>query len=161
MSRSSDVLSQTDAAIVRMLVQDGRLSAAEIGRTLGISPRTVRHRIERLRENGVIRVVTFVNPRALGYTVTADIFCEVDTAQIEAVAEQVMRLPQVSYVACSIGDRDLSLQAYFQSTDELYQFTTQQLGRIPGIRKVRTVVVPKVLKSIYEWQLPHWVDGDE
>lgn len=161
MAASPNDLSSTDQAIIRLLVQDGRLSAAEIGRQIGVSPRTVRHRIEKLREQGIIRVVTFVNPRALGYTITADIFCEVDMTQIEAVAKRVTRFPQVSYVACSIGDQDLSLQAYFESTEELYSFTTQQLAQIPGIRKVRTVVVPKVLKSVYEWQLPQWADGDE
>lgn len=161
MAASPNDLSSTDQAIIRLLVQDGRLSAAEIGRQIGVSPRTVRHRIEQLREQGIIRVVTFVNPRALGYTITADIFCEVDMTQIEAVAKRVTRFPQVSYVACSIGDQDLSLQAYFESTEELYSFTTQQLAQIPGIRKVRTVVVPKVLKSVYEWQLPQWADGDE
>ncbi|MCZ7570530.1 MAG: Lrp/AsnC family transcriptional regulator [Ardenticatenaceae bacterium] len=154
-------LNPTDAAIIRLLVQDGRLSASEIGRQIGVSPRTVRHRIEQLRERGIIRVVTFVNPRALGYTITADIFCEVEMAQVETVAQQVMRFPQVSYVACSIGDQDLSLQAYFESTEALYNFTTQKLAQIPGIRKIRTVVVPKVLKSVYEWQLPQWAGPDE
>lgn len=161
MPEAPDGLSPTDEAIIRLLVQDGRVSAAEIGRQIGVSPRTVRHRIEQLRQRDIIRVVTFVNPRALGYTITADIFCEVDMTQIEAVAQRVMRFPQVSYVACSIGDQDLSLQAYFQSTGELYSFTTQKLAQIPGIRKIRTVVVPKVLKSIYEWQLPRWADGEE
>lgn len=133
---------------------DGRLSAAEIGRRIGVPARTVRYRIDQLRSQEVIRVVTFVNPRALGYTITADIFCEVEPSQTEAVAQQVMQFPQVSYVACATGDQDLSLQGYFRSPEELYTFTTRELSQIAGIRKIRTVVVPKVLKSVYEWQLP-------
>jgi len=66
---------RTDQAIVCLLMEDGRMSCAEIARRLGtVSERSVRSRIERLTREGVIRVSAVVNPRAVGFPVTADVY---------------------------------------------------------------------------------------
>ena len=130
------------------------MSAQAIARQFGLSERTIRNRLARLLANKVISVSANINKRALGYGVTADIFCEVESRRVSEVAEQIAQLPEVGYVACSLGDQDISVQVYARSNQELYEIVEGKLAQIPGIIRTRTVVVPRIVKSVWEWQVP-------
>ena len=103
-------LDKIDREIIRLLNEDGRMSCAEIARRLGgVSPRTVRHRVESLIGRNIIKVRAIVNPVALGYHVMADVLIEVEPGRVREVAEAVAAFYQVSYVACATGDTDVSI----------------------------------------------------
>jgi len=143
-----------DRTIINSLVEDGRMSAKAIAGRFNLSERTVRNRLGRLLEEGIISVSANINKRALGYAVTADIFCEVESRRVSEVAEQIAALPEVGYVACSLGEPDISVQMYAQSTQELYDFVERKLAVIPGVLRTRTVIVPRIVKSAWQWKLP-------
>jgi len=147
-------LDAIDRDIVRCLMRNGRKSSAAVARELGLVDRTVQYRIDRLIESGIVEVIALVVPQALGYNIIADIHCQVDISCINEVAETVAQFEEVGYVGCSTGDEDLSIQAYFESTTKIYEFLTEKLGKLPGIRHTRTAVVPKVVKSIVDWGIP-------
>ncbi len=145
-----------DRAIVDLLMEDGRMSCAEIARRIeGLSERAVRYRIDRLIQQGLIRISAIVNPQAVGFPVVADVFLEVEPGQIMAVARKMAEYECVSYVACSTGDRDVSIQVVARDNAELYRFVTEVVGQVPGVRKTTTLLVPQVLKDVYEWRIPH------
>lgn len=144
-----------DIAIVNLLMKDGRMSAADIAKQLGdISERSVRYRIERMIKEGILRVCAIANPKALGYTVVADVFVEVESGLIMDVAHKLSELECVSYVACSIGETDVSVQLVARSNEEVYSFVTEVIGRIPGVRKTTTSIVPIIVKDVYQWRIP-------
>ena len=121
----SHKVDRVDQAIVRLLSEDGRMSSAEIARRIGnVSERSVRYRIDRLIRDGVIQVSAIVNPKALGFTVTADIFIEVEPGHVLDVARTLAEFECVSYLACSTGDRDVSIQVFARDNEELYRFVT-------------------------------------
>lgn len=150
-----------DRKIVIFLMEDGRMHAAEIARRIGnISERAVRYRIDRMVENGVIKISAIVNPKAVGMNVVADIWLEVDSDSIMEVARKMAEFDNVSYVACSIGETDISVQIQARDTGEVYRFVTEVIGKVPGVRKTTTSIVPLVLKDVYQWQIPpSGVDG--
>jgi Lrp/AsnC family transcriptional regulator for asnA, asnC and gidA len=149
-------IDKIDLKIVDLLMKNGRMSSAEISRYLGdISERVVRYRIQRMLDEGQIKICAIPNPKSFGYIVIADIFVEVETGQINTVAEQLLVYEQISYVACSIGERDISAQVVARSTDEVFSFVTDVIGKIPGVRKTTTSIVPIVLKDVYEWRIPN------
>ena len=144
-----------DRAIVDLLMDDGRMSSADIARRIGdVSERSVRYRLQRLIDQNIIRVSAIPAPQALGFSVVADVFIEVEPGHVMDVARQVMEHTCVSYVACSTGDRDLSIQVVARDNAELYRFVTEVVGKVPGVRKTSTVLVPLVLKDVYEWRIP-------
>ena len=144
-----------DLRIVDLLMKDGRMSSAEISRYVGdISERAVRYRIHRMTNEGLIKISAIPDPKSFGFNVVADIFIEVETGQINTVAEQLLVYKQISYVACSIGEKDISAQVVVRNTDEVYKFVTDVIGKIPGVRKTTTSIVPIVLKDVYEWRIP-------
>ena len=148
-------IDNTDAQIINLLVDDGRMSCAEIARRMGgISERTVRYRIDRLQAEGVIQVLAVVNPKVLGYTVVADVWLQVESDAILEVAHKMTEHECVSYVACAIGETDVSVQVLGRSTDEIYRFITEVIGKTPGVIKTTTSIVPLVLKDTHQWRVP-------
>ncbi len=148
-----DVFYSLDRQIICLLQRNGRVSSAEISRQLGASERTVRNRINRLVERGAIMPTVVVNHQYFGYRTAVDIFCEVDLNRMEEVGQALSQLPEVNYIAYSTGDQDISIQALLKSSDAVYEFT-QRLANIPGIRRTKTVLVPRILKNTYEWIPP-------
>jgi Lrp/AsnC family transcriptional regulator for asnA, asnC and gidA len=144
-----------DLEIVNMLMQDGRMRAAEIARNLGNkSERAVRYRIDRMIENNVIKLSAIVNPKGLGMNVVADVFLEVESDSILTVAKKLTEFENISYVACSIGETDICVQVLASNTSEVYRFVTEVIGKIPGVRKTTTSIVPLVMKDIFQWRIP-------
>jgi Lrp/AsnC family transcriptional regulator for asnA, asnC and gidA len=144
-----------DLEIVNLLMEDGRLSAAMIAREIGgISERAIRYRIDKMVEEGIIRISAIVNPKAVGFYVVADVMLEVEADSIRVVAEQLAKYQCISYVAYAIGDTDLSVQVIARNNDEVYRFVTEVIGKTPGVRKTSTMIVPHVLKDVYQWHIP-------
>ncbi len=148
-------IDETDGEIANLLMDDGRMSCAEIARKVGrISERTVRYRIDRLISQGVIRISAISNPQALGYPVVADVLIEVEPGRILEVAHKLAEYDCVSYVACSTGDRDVSTQVVARDNTELYKFVTEVIGNVPAVRKTTTFLVPIIVKDVYQWRIP-------
>ena len=155
-------LDEIDREIVALLLEDGRMSSAEITRRVGrLSERSVRYRIDRLVRSGVILVSAVVQPQALGYTVVGDVILEVAPGQLYEVAEKLVTFENVSYVAGSVGDGDLSIQIYARSNEELLRFVDEVIGKVPGVTRTRTVMVPWKLKDVYQWRLPASLEKKE
>jgi Lrp/AsnC family transcriptional regulator for asnA, asnC and gidA len=148
-------IDKTDIQIVELLMQAGRMPAAEIARRIGgITERIVRYRIERMVEEGLISISAIVHPQKIDYSVAADVLLEVETGLILEVARKLAEFDCISYVACSIGETDVSVQVLGKDTTEIYRIVTEVIGKIPGVRKTTTSIVPVVLKDVYQWHIP-------
>ncbi len=148
---------KNDIQIVNMLLEDGRMPASEIARRTGVSERMVRYRIDHMVENGVIQISAVVKPEAFGLQVKADVWLEVDSDQILNVARKLAKFDSVTYVACGIGENDISIQVVAADTQEIYHLVTEMVRKIPGVRKTTTSIVPIIVKDVYQWRLPERV----
>ena len=148
-------IDKIDRKIIDFLCEDGRMSSAEIARALGcVSERAVRYRIDHLIKEGIIKVSAIVNPKALGYHIVADVWLEVESGLIAEIARQLICLDSISYVAYDIGKTDLSIQIIARDTEEVHSLITEVIGKIPGVRKTTTSIVPVILKDVYQWRVP-------
>ena len=148
-------LDQLDKQIIDLLTKDGRMSCADIAREIGtISERSVRYRLEKLVSENVIRINAAPVPQSLGYSVVADVFIEVESGQVLEVARKIAGYENVSYVAGSTGESDISIQIITKDNRELYEFVTEVLGKIPGVRKTTTSMIPFIVKDTSQWRIP-------
>jgi len=131
------------------------MPASEIARRLGdISERAVRYRIDRMINEGVVRISAVARPQVFGLTTIADVWMEVESDRILEVARKMAEFENVSYVACGIGESDVSIQIVAKDTAEIYQFVTEVVRKVPGVRKTTTSIVPIILKDVYQWRIP-------
>jgi Lrp/AsnC family transcriptional regulator for asnA, asnC and gidA len=148
-------MDELDWKIIQFLIKDGRMSSADIARELGsISARTVTNRIDSLLEQGIMDIRPIVNPENLGYCVLADVFIEVEPGKIQEVTEELEKLPQISYLALAVGETDIIISVRAREINELYDFVTETIGKISGVRHTNTFPLPVQIKDYYSWLPP-------
>ena len=155
----TEKIDQLDRMIIQLLQKDGRMPSSQIARQIGaITERAVRNRIQRLIDKEILTISADVSPKSLGYLVTADINLEVEPNLVQEVAQKLAAYGNVSYVACSMGDREVSIQVNTHTNDELYHFVTEVIGKLPGVKKTTTMIVPIRLKRM--WHIPISEDAE-
>lgn len=147
-------LDELDYQIVQALHVDARVAASEISRLTGANERTIRKRIGRLVEEGIIRLTAIINPLAFGYVTAADILLEADPALEEEIVQRLFSMPEITYVAFGQGSQEISIEARFKDNDEMREFLRKTLPSIPGVSVSRYALVPRILRNIDEWMPP-------
>jgi DNA-binding Lrp family transcriptional regulator len=147
-------LDELDYQIVQALHADARVAASEISRLTGANERTIRKRIDRLVEDGIIRLTAIINPLAFGYVTAADILLEADPALEEEIVQRLFSMPEITYVAFGQGSQEISIEARFKDNDEMREFLRKTLPSIPGVSVSRYALVPRILRNIDEWMPP-------
>jgi len=148
-------LDDIDLAIIRLLQRDGRISARAISREIGgIGDRAVRYRIKRLLRDKVIFIGAVVSATAVGYPVAADIVIDAMPAQLPGIAREIAALELISYVAMSVRQDQISAQAYARDERELLELVRSLAHDYPGVTRVHTTMVPRLVKDITAWPAP-------
>jgi Lrp/AsnC family leucine-responsive transcriptional regulator len=89
-------LDDTDRRLLEQLQDDGRLSHAELGRRIGLSAPAVAERVARLeREEVILGYRARLNPRAVGYLLSAVIRVRPAPRELHRVAAIARETPEV------------------------------------------------------------------
>ena len=114
------LLDPTNLRLLAELQADARLSLAELGRRVGLSSPAVAERVGRLERGGAIRGYhADVDPRALGFALTAVIRIRPAPRQIASVAQQARETPEVVECNRITGDDCFVMRAHVRDVDHL------------------------------------------
>ncbi len=114
------VLDPLDRRILTELSADGRMSIAELGRRVSLSPPAVAERVGRLERAGVITGYhAALDPRALGYELTAIVRVKPAARQLPRIPELAAQIPQISECLRITGEDCFFLKVHLRSIDEL------------------------------------------
>jgi len=120
MAFNGDVLDETNRRIIRELQADARVSLAELGRRVGLSPPAVAERVRTLELRGVIRGYRAdVDPRALGLALTTIIRIRPAPGQLKNVADLAVRTPEVVDCRRVTGDDCYVMTAHVRDVEHL------------------------------------------
>lgn len=140
-------LDDLDIAIMRELQQDGRASFTDIASKLQVSHGTIRNRVARLQEEQLLKIIGWVNPQAVGYTLPANIQIAVEPPyRIREVAEQLVDLPEARFVAMMTGEYDLFLDVNTRDIKHLTEFMAEHIYPIEGVTRTRINMYLEVFK---------------
>jgi Lrp/AsnC family leucine-responsive transcriptional regulator len=115
-----------NAQLLAELQEDARLSVAELGRRVGLSSPAVAERIQRLEETGVIRGYhADVDPRALGWSLTAVIRIRPAPRELKKVADLARATPEVVDCRRMTGEDCYILTAHLRDVEHLEQVIDQ------------------------------------
>ena len=152
-------LDQLDMTLIGMLQRDSRQTAADLAARLSTSKPTILRRMKRLHDEGVIRLVTMVDPRALGYRLVVSTGLKVTPDRIREVAEAVGNHRNVHSVALCTGRYDVLAWMIFRERREMMDVLNGVLGKIRGIRSMETVTSLRTVKASFiyvNWQGELW-----
>lgn len=147
-------LDSIDQRILAVLQRDGRVNNVDLAKQVGLSPSPCLRRVKLLEEAGVIERYVAVLDAAkigLGLTVFARVWL---TAQDEKTTsqfiERVREIPQITECHLMAGDCDFLLRVVTADLDAYRRFQVEHLGRIKGVRNIKTDIPMQVVKSCFE-----------
>ena len=135
-------LDATDFAIINALVRNGRVSFADLGAEVGLSPHGAADRVRRLERAGVITGFTAtVALESVGRALDAfiDVRLMPETAP-DAFERVVSALPPVQEIAFVTGRFDYHVRVACQSAEELDK-TVRAIRRQGGAAQTETRIV--------------------
>jgi len=113
-------LDTTDRQIIAELAKDGRISFAELGRRVSLSSPAVTERVRRLEQTGVITGYRAeIDPRALGYSLTAIVRVKPAVRQLSKIAELAADIPQIEECLRITGEDCFYMKLHLGSIEEL------------------------------------------
>jgi Lrp/AsnC family leucine-responsive transcriptional regulator len=117
---SDEIVDETNGMLLVELQRDARLSLAELGRRVGLSPPAVAERLQRLEEAEVITGYhAEVDPRTLGYALAAVIRIRPDARQLPKVAQLARDTPEVVECHRITGEDCYFIKLHVRSVEHL------------------------------------------
>ena len=126
--------------IIRLLQDDGRAAYDEIGLKLGVSGGTVRNRVTRMRDAGMLRIVAVVDPVVADYESDAMLGIKAAAGVAPtAVAQRLDPHHAVVYVMWVSGRFDLLVEVVCDEETELASFLNDHIHGQPDIAHVEVM----------------------
>jgi Lrp/AsnC family transcriptional regulator, leucine-responsive regulatory protein len=109
-----------DRKILTELVRDGRIPLAKLGRRVNLSSPAVTERVQRLeRERVITGYRAELNPRALGYALTAIVRVQPAPGQLPRIPELALQIPEVSECHRITGEDCFYVKVHLRSIEDL------------------------------------------
>lgn len=146
--QASDMLDDsTNVALLRLLRDDPRLSISELARRVKMSAPAVRERLQRLEEAGIVRWRVDIDPRALGFPVSAYVRVRPAPGQLPKVAALAQKMPQVTECHRVTGEDCFVVKIHIAALDQLDHVLDQFLafGQTTTTLIQSTPVAPRLL----------------
>jgi Lrp/AsnC family transcriptional regulator for asnA, asnC and gidA len=143
-------IDETSLAIIKHL-REGRKSFQKIAEELSITENTVRARVNRLTEEGVLEVTGLVDPEAIPGHRLVMVGIKLGTMDLVKKGEEFSRLKGVVSVCVVTGRYDLILTVLLNDADDLLAFYTEQVSQVRDVQSAETFVVYKA----YNLKVPY------
>ena len=136
-------LDDTDVKILRILQTNVRLPLTQLSQQLGIPHGTVRGRIRKMEDVGVIECyATILNPTKLGFLLNCLVQVTLDQ-QVENshAIEALLKLEEVTEIQLLTGDVDALVRIWARDVEHLRHILYEKFTSIPGMLRTNTIMV--------------------
>lgn len=142
-----------DEKILVILKKNGKASATEISKIVGLSIPAVSERIRKMEHNGIIEGYgAKISRRKTGYNVTAFIMVNLERSEEDDEFRQnVVGFQEVLECHHVVGAFDYLLKVLVKTPDDLEHFLMDKLNEIPTVASSQTFMCLLTLKE--EWNV--------
>ena len=148
---TSEILDETDKAILRILQKNSHLTVKELAERIHLSPSPTFERQKRLERLGYIdRYMAVVNPQKVGNNIL--VLCNIRLKQhtqelIQEFMDAVQHIDEITECYNTSGDFDFLIKVYIKDMKSYQQFMLHKLGTIPCIGSLNSIFVIDHTKS--------------
>ena len=138
-----------DQKIVKELQKNGRVTNSAIANKYNCNEGTIRQRIKKLIDSGVIKVSAQLNPEKLvNYQLFTLGINVKESRDLAIVAEKLGQLPEAQSVAIVSGRYDILLELAVTEQGSFVEFLTKSLSSIEGIASSESFML---IKTYNRW----------
>lgn len=135
-------LDEINISIINHL-KDGRIPFKKIADDLHVAEGTIRARVKKLQEEGVLEIAGLVDPEAIPDKYLVMVGVKLKDMDLVAKGEEFSRLRGVTSVCVVTGRFDLMLMVMLKREFGMVEFYTEEVAKIDNVRSVETFVVYK------------------
>ncbi len=100
-----------DKQLLRVLKENSRLSFADLGRKINLSPSAVRERVQKMEDAGIILKYDIqIDNKKLGYDLEAFILLKVFQGLLKHALEKISEFPEITEAHRITGNQNLHLR---------------------------------------------------
>ena len=137
----TSAIDELDARLLTLLRAEPRLGLMEASRRLGVARGTVQARLAKLEARGVVTGYgPEVDPSAMGYTITAFVFVELNQGRLAEAVELLAAVPEVLEADAVSGPQDLVCRVVARDTEHLQEIVNRLLAT-PAIQRCTSHIV--------------------
>lgn len=134
---------ETDWKIISIL-KEGYVPNNTIALELGVSEGTVRARLKKLKEAGILQIRALINPDVLANKQLVLVAMRVaESKLLDRKAEELSHLKNVLSVSIASGRYDLIAEVLLDSNRGLVHFLTEELSTVEGILASESFIMLK------------------
>ena len=142
-------LDELDQKIVRLLIENARMSYSEIGAKVGVSRVAVKLRIQALEQRGVIEeYTTVINPQKLSGAVSCYFEIETEPSALAHVVEVLKADDTVTQIYRVTGNSRLHVHAVAASAREMEALIAEVIDPLPGVTRCSCSTILSRVKDI-------------
>ena len=135
-------IDENTIALIKHL-RDGRKSFKKIADELSLSEATVRNRVNKLVQEGVLDICGLVDPEAMPDMKPMIIGVKLKTTDMFKKGEEFSKLKGVVSANVVTGRYDLMLLVIFNKAYDLPEFYTEQISRVKDVHSLESFVIYK------------------
>ena len=135
-------IDKTNLAIIKHL-RNGRKSYKKIAQDLRVSENTVRTRVQKLIDEGVLEISGLVNPETIDGHRVVMVGVKLQSMDLVNKGKEFSNLRGVISVSVVTGRFDLILMVFLKSGFGLLEFYTEEVSKLQDVQSVETFVVYK------------------
>ena len=124
-------------------LKDGRVAFKKIADDLLVSEGTVRARVKRLQEEGVLEIAGLVDPEAIPDKYLVMVGVKLKDMNLVGKGEEFSKLRGVTSVCVVTGRFDLLVMVMLKKQFGMLEFYTEEVSQIENVRSVETFVIYK------------------
>jgi Lrp/AsnC family transcriptional regulator for asnA, asnC and gidA len=144
-------LDDIDLKIIAALQTDGRRAYSQIAEETGLPASSIRYRVQRLTESGMLQIVGIANPLAIGFDHFALIGIRTAPGTSREVCRALKDLPETSYVIVTAGHYDVIIEVICRDVRHFTDVMTERIQTTPGVVSTDSFLVLEVHKLAYGW----------
>ena len=146
-------IDKINLAIIKHL-RSGRKSYKKIAEQLSVSENTVRARVQKLIDHGILEITGLVDPEAINGHRVVMVGVKLKTMDLVNKGEEFSKLKGVISVSVVTGRFDLILMVLLKTGFGLLEFYTEEVSKLDDVQSVETFVVYKS----YNLKIPYVID---
>lgn len=139
---------ETDWKIINLLSEKHQHNIT-VAKKLGLSEGTIRQRIKKMQDAGILKIKALRDPDILENQQLAIVAAKIAQANLlDKKAKEITKLESVLSVSIISGRYDILIEVLVDSNKGLVKFLTEDLSQIKGISSTESFVT---LKSYNRW----------
>ena len=138
---------EKDVKIIKMLMDDARISYTNMAKELNITEAAVRKRVKNLESRGVIKKYTVeIDSSKLGYNIISLTGIDTEPEKFLDVAKKLKNEDFAKSVYITTGDHMIMVEVWAKDGDELTKIISEKIGGLPGVKKICPAIILEKVK---------------